>query len=84
MARGFVCLAAVLDGFSKPVLSHRVSITMEADLCGEALEEALAKRDWPEIFNTDQTSQFTGAAFTDVILTDAVAISVDGKGSNSF
>ncbi len=79
MARGFVYLAAVVDWFSRRVLSHRVSITMEADFCVEALEEALAKYGRPEIFNTDQGSQFTGAAFTDVLLKAGVAISMDGK-----
>ncbi len=59
MARGFVYLAAVVDWSSRRVLSHRVSITMEADFCVEALEEALAKHGKPEIFNTDQGSQFT-------------------------
>src|SRR5450830_958686 len=59
MARGFVYLAAVVDWFSRRVLSHRVSITMEADFCVAALEEALAKNGRPGIFNTDQGSQFT-------------------------
>jgi putative transposase len=81
MARGFVYLAAVVDWFSRRVLSHRVSITMEADFCVEALEEALAKHGRPEAFNTDQGSQFTSAAFTDVLLKAGVAISMDGKGS---
>src|ERR1700704_687895 len=81
MARGFVYLAAVVDWFSRRVLSHRVSITMEADFCIEALEEALARHGRPEIFNTDQGSQFTSAAFTDVLLKAGVAISMDGKGS---
>ena len=81
MARGFVYLAAVVDWFSRRVLSHRVSITMEADFCIEALEEALARHGRPEIFNTDQGSQFTSAAFTDVLLKADVAISMDGKGS---
>jgi hypothetical protein len=58
------------------VLSHRVSITMEADFCIEALEEALARHGRPEIFNTDQGSQFTSAAFTDVLLKAGVAISM--------
>ncbi len=57
MARGFVYLAAVVDVFSRRVLAHRVSITMEADFCIEALEEALAKRGKPDIFNSDQGSQ---------------------------
>jgi putative transposase len=81
MARGFVYLAAVVDWATRRVLSHRVSITMEADFCVEALEEALAKHGKPEIFNTDQGSQFTGAAFTGVLTRNAIAISMDGKGS---
>ena len=81
MARGFVYLAAVVDWASRRVLSHRVSITMEADFCVEALEEALAKHGKPEIFNTDQGSQFTSADFTGVLTKNAIAISMDGKGS---
>ena len=64
MARGFVYLVAVVDWFTRRVLSHRVSITMDAAFCVEALEEALRKYGKPEIFNTDQGSQFTGEAFT--------------------
>ena len=81
MARGFVYLAAVVDWASRRVLSHRVSITMEADFCVEALEEAIAKYGKPEIFNTDQGSQFTGEAFTGVLIKNGIAISMDGKGS---
>jgi putative transposase len=81
MARGFVYLIAVVDVFSRRVLSHRVSITMEADFCVEALEEALARHGKPEIFNTDQGSQFSSAAFTGVLLDHGVAISMDGKGA---
>ena len=81
MARGFVYLAAVVDVASRRVLSHRVSISMEADFCIEALEEALAKHGKPEIFNTDQGSQFTGNDFTGVLIKNAIAISMDGKGS---
>jgi putative transposase len=81
MARGFVYLAAVVDWFSRRVLSWRVSITMEVDFCLEAVEEALAKYGKPEIFNTDQGSQFTSAAFTGLLLDNAVAISMDGKGA---
>jgi putative transposase len=81
MARGFVYLAAVVDWFSRRVLAHRVSITMEADFCIEALEEALAKHGAPEIFNTDQGSQFTSAAFTGVLIANEIAISMDGKGA---
>ena len=81
MARGFVYLAAVLDWFSRRVLSWRVSITMEADFCVAALEEALARHGRPEIFNTDQGSQFTGAAFTGVLIKNDIKISMDGKGA---
>ena len=81
MAKGFVYLAAVLDWFSRRVLSWRVSITMEASFCVEALEEALAKHGKPDIFNTDQGSQFTGAAFTSVLASNSIAISMDGKGA---
>jgi putative transposase len=81
MARGFVYLAVVLDWFSRRVLSWRVSITMEAAFCVETLEEALAKHGKPEIFNTDQGSQFTGAAFTGVLNQNGIAISMDGKGA---
>ena len=81
MARGFVYLTAVVDWFSRRVLSWRVSITMEVAFCLEAVEEALAKYGRPEIFNTDQGSQFTSAAFTGVLLDNAIAISMDGKGA---
>jgi putative transposase len=81
MARGFVYLAAAVDWFSRRVLSHRVSITMEADFCLEALAEALAKHGRPEIFNTDQGSQFTSEAFTGVLIANEIAISMDGRGA---
>ena len=81
MARGFVYLAAVVDWFSRRVLSWRVSITMEVEFCLEAVEEALAKHGRPEIFNTDQGSQFTSTAFTGLLLDNAIAISMDGKGA---
>ena len=81
MARGFVYLAAVVDWFSRRVLSWRVSITLEAAFCLEALEEALARYGRPEVFNTDQGSQFTSHDFTDVLLKAGVAISMDGRGS---
>jgi len=81
MARGFVYLAAVVDWFSRRVLSWRVSIGMEVDFCLEAVEEALAKYGRPEIFNTDQGSQFTCAAFTGLLADNAIAISMDGKGA---
>ena len=81
MARGFVYLAAVVDWFSRRVLSWRVSITLEAAFCIEALDEALARHGRPEVFNTDQGSQFTSHDFTDVLLKAGIAISMDGKGS---
>jgi len=81
MARGFVYLAAVVDWFSRRVLAWRLSITMEAEFCIEALEEALARHGRPEIFNSDQGSQFTSTSFTDVLLKAGIAISMDGKGS---
>jgi putative transposase len=81
MARGFVYLAAVVDWFSRRVLAWRVSITMEVEFCLEAVEEALARHGRPEIFNTDQGSQFTGQDFTGLLLDNAIAISMDGKGA---
>ena len=81
MARGFVYLAVVLDWFSRRVLSWRVSITMEAAFCVEALEDALARHGKPDIFNTDQGSQFTGQAFTGALTSGGIAISMDGKGA---
>lgn len=81
MARGFVYLAAVVDWFTRRVLSHRVSIAMEAGFCIEALEEALAKHGRPEIFNSDRGSQFTSEAFTGVLTENKIAISMDGKGA---
>jgi len=81
MARGFVYLVAVVDWFTRRVLSHQVPITMEAAFCVEAVEEAVGKYGKPEIFNTDQGSQFTGEAFTGVLLDHKIAISMDGKGS---
>ena len=81
MARGFVYLAAVNDWFTRRVLSWRVSITMEVDFCLAAVEEALGKHGRPEIFNTDQGSQFTSAAFTGLLADNAIAISMDGRGS---
>jgi putative transposase len=81
MARGFVYLAVVLDWFSRRVLAWRLSITMEAAFCVETLEDALARHGKPEIFNTDQGSQFTGSAFTGVLASNGIAISMDGKGA---
>ena len=81
MAKGFIYLAVVLDWFSRRVLSWRVSITMEASFCIAALQEALGKHGKPEIFNTDQGSQFTCEAFTDVLTRNEIRISMDGKGA---
>jgi putative transposase len=81
MARGFIYLAAVLDWFTRRVLAWRVSITLEADFCIEAMEEALARHGTPEIFNTDQGSQFTSTEFIKVLATREIKISMDGKGA---
>jgi putative transposase len=81
MARGFVYLAVVLDWFSRRVLAWRVSIDMAVDFCLEAVEEAIARHGKPDIFNTDQGSQFTSAAFTGVLAGNGIAISMDGKGA---
>ena len=81
MARGFVYLSAVMDWFSRRVLSWRVSITMEVDFCLDAVEEALAWHGRPEIFNTDQGSQFTSAPFIGLVSGNGIAISMDGRGA---
>ena len=79
MARGFIYLAAVVDWFTRRVLAWRVSITLEADFCIEAVEEALARHGAPEIFNTDQGSQFTSIEFIKVLADREITISMDGK-----
>jgi putative transposase len=81
MARGFIYLAAVVDWHTRRVLSWRVSISMEVNFCLEAVDEAVAKYGKPELFNTDQGSQFTSAAFTGLLLDNGIQISMDGKGS---
>jgi putative transposase len=81
MARGFVYLAAVIDWFSRRVLAWQLSITMEVRFCLDAVADALARHGRPEIFNTDQGSQFTSTTFTDVLLENGIAISMDGKGA---
>jgi putative transposase len=81
MARGFVYLAGVLDWFSRRVLAWRLSITMEAAFCVETLEDALVRYGKPDIFNTDQGSQFACAAFTGALASNGIAISMDGKGA---
>jgi putative transposase len=80
MRRGFLYLVAVMDWSTRKVLSWRVSNTMDADFCIEALEEALARFGRPEIFNTDQGSQFTSPRFTGVLRDAGVRISMDGRG----
>jgi putative transposase len=80
MAQGFAYLAAILDLYSRKVLSFRVSNAMSTDFCVEALEEALTRYGTPEIFNTDQGAQFTAEDFTAVLLAKGVRVSMDGKG----
>ena len=80
MARGFIYLAAVVDWFSRRVLAWKLSVTMEALFCIEALEEALSMNEKPEMFNTDQGSQFTSEAFTERLKKEGISISMDGKG----
>jgi putative transposase len=81
MARGFVYLAAVMDWFTRRILAWRLSNTMEASFCIDAVEEALATYGSPQIFNTDQGSQFTSAEFTGLLISNAIEISMDGKGA---
>ncbi len=81
MARGFVCLVAVIDWFSRKVLSWRLSITIDVGFCIEAVEEAMARYGRPEIFNSDQGSQFTSRAFTMMLIGNGIAISMDGRGA---
>jgi putative transposase len=81
MARGFLYLAAVMDWFARRILAWRLSTTLGVDFCIDTLEEALRLYGRPEIFNSDQGSQFTSDAFTHVLITNGIAISMDGKGS---
>jgi putative transposase len=81
MERGFVYLVAVIDWFSRKVLSWRVSNSLTADFCVEALEEAIVRYGTPEIFNTDQGSQFTAADFISVLKRHEIRISMDGRGA---
>jgi putative transposase len=81
MERGFVYLVAVIDWFSRKVLSWRVSNSLTADFCVEALEEAIVRYGTPEIFNTDQGSQFTAADFIGVLKRHEIRISMDGRGA---
>ncbi|MDQ2947396.1 MAG: IS3 family transposase, partial [Acidobacteriota bacterium] len=80
MAHGFLYLVAILDVASRKVLSFRISNTMTADFCVEALQEAIARFGPPEILNTDQGAQFTSEAWTDVAKAANIRISMDGKG----
>jgi putative transposase len=82
MARGFLYLVAIIDWYSRYVLSWRLSNTLDASFCAEALEEALSKGR-PEVFNTDQGSQFTSESFTGLLEWHGIRISMDGKGSYS-
>jgi putative transposase len=80
LARGFAYLVAIMDWYSRRVLAWRLSNSLDTAFCVEALEDALARFGQPEIFNTDQGSQFTAEAFTQVLLARGIKISMDGKG----
>ncbi len=80
MARGFVYLAAVIDWYSRKVLSWRVSITMDVQFCLDTVQEAIDHYGTPDIFNTDQGSQFTSLVFTQLLKDHGIRISMDGKG----
>jgi len=80
MAKGFCYLVAIMDWASRRVLAWRLSNTLDAFFCTEALEEAIRKYGTPEIFNTDQGSQFTSDAFTGILTSNGISISMDGKG----
>ena len=80
MAKGFAYLVAILDLYSRKVLAFRISNTLATDFCVEALQDALARYGTPEIFNTDQGSQFTDEDFTEILLAKHIRISMDGKG----
>lgn len=80
MRHGFVYLTAVMDWYSRYVLSWEISVTMDDGFCVSSLERAIRRHGTPQIFNTDQGSQYTGAAFTNVLKSNAIQISMDGKG----
>ncbi len=80
LARGFVYLVAVIDWYSRRVLAWRLSNTMDSEFCIDCLQDALQNHGTPEIFNSDQGSQFTSAAFTKVLLEKEITISMDGRG----
>ena len=80
MRKGFLYLVAIMDWYSRKVLSWRLSATLDVDFCLDALEEALTKYGTPTIFNTDQGSQFTSTAFTNILKSHNIRISMDGRG----
>ncbi|MBP7016927.1 MAG: transposase family protein, partial [Smithella sp.] len=80
MARGFCYLVAIMDWSSRYVLAWRLSNTLDISFCVDAVEEAIAHYGCPEIFNTDQGSQFTAEVFTDTLQSNNITISMDGKG----
>jgi len=80
-ARSRSYLAAVMDWFARRILAWRLSNTMDASFCIDAVEEALAKYGCPQVFNTDQGSQFTSAEFTGLLISNGIEISMDGKGA---
>lgn len=80
LAQGFVYLAAIIDWYSRKVLSWKLSISLESEFCVVALEEAIEKYGKPDIFNTDQGVQYTSKSFTDVLKENDIKISMDGKG----
>lgn len=80
MRRGFMYLVAVMDWYSRKILAWRISNTLDADFCVEAAREAIERYGVPEIFNTDQGSQFTGHAFTGLLTSHGIRISMDGRG----
>jgi putative transposase len=80
LARGFAYLVAIIDWYSRKVLTWRISNSMDASFCVDCLEEALVQYGKPEVFNSDQGSQFTSSAFTGVLKREGIAISMDGRG----
>lgn len=80
LARGFAYLVAIIDWYSRKVLSWRISNSMDASFCVDCLEDALREHGRPQVFNSDQGAQFTSQAFTDVLKREGVAISMDGRG----
>ena len=80
MTKGFIYLTVVMDWYSRYVISWSVSISLDADFCVKALNKALTTANKPQIFNTDQGSQYTSNRFTDILLQNDVQISMDGRG----